>query len=452
MEKQGKKERKSGGVSAGIICLVLLAGLWMFLGMFLNTDGSGSGEFDSYAGPVLPMTSLNGADGVEVRRSVDFDFAPYAYEMNYRNLGKSGAKITDAYELTNTTPENQTLELVYGFQGQLIDYAEEFPTITVNGETIKPLLYPAVDKEKRVWNAHNFETYSEALRENDFMTTALAAPELPELTVTAYHFTDLAYNGDLVAPHPMMMVKFHTDTSTLWTNEVASIGEDAETGKHQLMFRIDRGEAWIFAVGGTLTDLEFAGNRDYNINDKSAIDVEYKMEIYETDFATVLTQFAHTYDFWEIEGHTYYPNPGFVTPEILVSGTLKQMATKDWVENAYNVRYFSGHFNQIITDHRMMYLVFPVEIPAGQTVTVTASYIQEPSCDISGPKEYREGYDMATRLGSDLNFTDLSASVSNTDLIRIGEQNFGFDLEQGITNVTLDLNVERYYLEIHFIK
>lgn len=445
-----KKEKKSGMGASGIIALVILIGVYMIFTLFLNTDGSGSGDFNHYAGPVLPMTSLNGAEGVEVQRNVNFDFSPYEKPGDYATLSKGAAGITDTYILTNTTGENRTLELVYGFQGQFIDYAEEFPTITVNGETIPAALYPSVDPESLVWNANHFEKYSEVLRENDFMTIALSAPEIPEQTVTAYHFTDLAYHGDLVAAYPMLTVTFSTAEDTvLWTNMVDSIGTDDETGRHHLMFRVDRGEAWIFAVGGTLNDLEFGGNRDYNIDDKSAIEVEYRMEVFETDFASVLTRFAREYNFWEIEGNTYYPNPGFVTPEILVNGTIKQMGEKDWVENAHNVRTFSGHFHKIITDHRMMYLVFPVEIPAGQTVTVEASYVQEPSYDISGPKKYREGYEMATKLGSDLNFTDLGASLSNTARIEIGKQNFGFDLEQGITDVILDLNVERYYLEVH---
>lgn len=445
-----KRENGRSGFLTGVICLVILAGIWMLLGMFLDTEGGGSGDFGNYAGPVLPMTSLNGSDGVEVRRSVDFDFAPYAREMDYSNLGKSGAKITDAYTLTNTTDSDLTLELVYGFQGQLIDYAEEFPAITVDGGPVQPELYPSVDPEGLVRYACDFDKYSEILRENDFLTMAMGASEMPELTVTAYHFTQLAYNADTLAPYPMLMVMFNTDdATTLWTNWADSFGTEEETGKQRLMFRIDRGEAWIFAIGGTLKDLEFGGNRDYNINDKSAIEVEYKMEVFETDFETVLTRFAQEYDFWAIEGQDSYPNPGLVTPELLVDGALKRM---DAMRTYGGPRMFSELFYEVVTEHRMMYLVFPVTIPAGQTVNVTASYIQEPSYDISGPKEYREGYDMATKLGSDLDFTALTASVSNTDRIGIGKQNFGFALDKGIVSVTLDLDVERYYMEIYLKK
>ena len=105
-------------------------------------------------------------------------------------------------------------------------------------------------------------------------------------------------------------------------------------------------------------------------------------------------------------------------------------------------------FHKVVTEPRMMYLVFPVVLESGQSVTVEATYIQEPSLDISGPKHYREGYELATKLGSDLHFANLSSSLSNTALIELGKQNFGFDLEKGITEVILDLQVDRYYLEV----
>ena len=53
-----------------------------------------------------------------------------------------------------------------------------------------------------------------------------------------------------------------------------------------------------------------------------------------------------------------------------------------------------------------------------------------------------------TRLGSNLDFTEQRAALENTDNIQIERQNFGFDLEKGVTEVTLDLETEHYYLEI----
>ena len=38
--------------------------------------------------------------------------------------------------------------------------------------------------------------------------------------------------------------------------------------------------------------------------------------------------------------------------------------------------------------------------------------------------------------------------MANTELVEIVRQNFGFDLQNGVTTVELDLNEGHYYLEV----
>ena len=443
------KKSKLRNIIISILVFALVAAIWAVLQMLLNPFGSGSGDFQSYRGPVLPMTSLNGTEGVDVDRNVDFDFAPYRDSNDYSTLGKGAAGITDTYILTNTTGETKTLELVYGFQGQFIDHPEEFPAITVDGRTIQPDLYPSADTEELVWNAQNFDRYSQVLEENDFLSTALQPSEELDIPVTAYHFTDLAYEGDEVAGFPMLTLRFSLDeNTTVWTMIVDEFSTE-QNGKQRMMFRIDRAEAWVFTVGGTLIDPEFGGNKDYNVTDTSAIDnISYKLETYETTLNDAIQYFAQSYDFWAIEGQNTYPNAGGLTPELLVDGTIKRIHSMGQQNSSEKIMLIESLFHKVVTEPRMMYLVFPVVLESGQSVTVEATYIQEPSLDISGPKHYREGYELATKLGSDLHFANLSSSLSNTALIELGKQNFGFDLEKGITEVILDLQVDRYYLEV----
>lgn len=98
---------------------------------------------------------------------------------------------------------------------------------------------------------------------------------------------------------------------------------------------------------------------------------------------------------------------------------------------------------------RVWYTAAEVTIPAGGSVTVTARTTRPASRDhgYQGP-EAVYGYDLATDLGSNLTFTDISAVLVNGEGIRITGQNFGFDLENGITEVTLDPVQPRYYLEV----
>ena len=59
-----------------------------------------------------------------------------------------------------------------------------------------------------------------------------------------------------------------------------------------------------------------------------------------------------------------------------------------------------------------------------------------------------QGYDLVTSLGSALDFTGQTAALVNTDTIEIVRQNLGFDLENGVTEVAMDLTEPHYYLEI----
>ena len=104
---------------------------------------------------------------------------------------------------------------------------------------------------------------------------------------------------------------------------------------------------------------------------------------------------------------------------------------------------------------RVLYLVFPVTVPAGGSVKVECGFWKAPSFDFacSGSENAGlQGYDLVTRLGSSLDFTRQSAALVNTGNVEITGQDFGFDLEGGVTSVELDLEREHYYLEIRPIR
>ena len=125
------------------------------------------------------------------------------------------------------------------------------------------------------------------------------------------------------------------------------------------------------------------------------------------------------------------------------------------VSEAVKDRYADGRLDDIISEtmsqKRVLYLAVPVTVPAGGKVNITCKLWKEPSFDFgcSGSENVGlQGYDFVTRLGSDLTFTEQRAALSNTENIQIQRQNFGFDLEAGVTEVTLNMEMEHYYLEI----
>ena len=115
-------------------------------------------------------------------------------------------------------------------------------------------------------------------------------------------------------------------------------------------------------------------------------------------------------------------------------------------------RYDEGMLDSIVGEvrihKRVMYFAFDVTVPAGGSVTVEALTVKDESMDYIGDDKGKDGYDMATTLGTSLSFTEQTASLSNGDNIEIVAQNFGFDLAGGVTEVTLDQSVPHYWLEI----
>ena len=53
-----------------------------------------------------------------------------------------------------------------------------------------------------------------------------------------------------------------------------------------------------------------------------------------------------------------------------------------------------------------------------------------------------------TQLGSVLSFGRQTARIRHGENVEIVRQNYGFDVAGGVTQVELDPEVERYYLEV----
>jgi len=118
-------------------------------------------------------------------------------------------------------------------------------------------------------------------------------------------------------------------------------------------------------------------------------------------------------------------------------------------------RYGDGRLDDLLSDalgqERVFYLAFPVTVPAGESVRVECRFWKEPSFDFAcsgSENEGLQGYDLVTRLGSGLEFTGQRAVLVNTEGMEPAGQNFGFDVENGVTAVDLDLEQEHYYLEL----
>ena len=122
-------------------------------------------------------------------------------------------------------------------------------------------------------------------------------------------------------------------------------------------------------------------------------------------------------------------------------------------------RYADGRLDDLLMEtlgqERVLYLSFPVTVPAGGSVEVECAFWKAPSYDFGGSgseNEGLQGYDLVTGLGSSLVFTRQSAGLVNLENVELAGQNFGFEPEDGVSSVELDLEQEHYYLEIRPIE
>lgn len=123
-------------------------------------------------------------------------------------------------------------------------------------------------------------------------------------------------------------------------------------------------------------------------------------------------------------------------------------------ENYFQAGNLEEIFSLVLTANRLFYAEFEVTIPSGGTVEIVTQANKEASYNYyyKGSDITTNGFDMVTQLGSNLYFKKQSASIETHDIMNIIGQNFGFDVENGVTTVELDLEEAYYYLHVDLIE
>lgn len=452
-EKRGRsrpRRRISGGDILAL--LVLACVLWVIPDVMLGLmNPEGSGEFSFYNGPMLPLSSISGGGEVEVVRDVTLDFSIYNEPKEYQ-YAPERVLVTDAYTLTNPTDQPVTMELFWCFEGKL---SEQIPVITLNGEAVQAPVRTADAVDDYQSGIENFREYSEALMSRNLPEEAMAkAPEWDE-TVKVYHFYDLKYEGT-ENTLPMLAISYkYTNKTNLWMRDCDMSG--TKNGRSLLYFNLGE-DVWLYVPGEDLKELEVSGAIVHTTGIHTASKVEgvtYELETYEASFADCLWEAAQGYTY---ETEKQGTGVELVTPEMRYDAVMREIAETDRMPgNSYSM---GVEFRELYTDKRMLCWAFPVEIPAGGAVKVSAAYVKVSNSNSEGD---RHGYELAATLGSNLRFTEQRVRLVNTEPVALapllvdGEmtgysQNFGFDLHAGITEVSLDLSQDRYYLDLILLK
>lgn len=473
-KKANRKTWIKWGAMAACVCLIIGVGSFLFDRGGHNDSGGGnvSGTtFMSYAGPVFPLNALNDATGIAAQRNIDFDFSPYG---KYR----TESIVSDNYTLHNTSNQDIVLTASYPFASNFYDGYRYMPDIHVNGEETAIKLYAGKftgsfysvhgqnsDQTDRsnIASPEAWTDFQTLLEDGSYLDDAYA--EYPQLnqSVIVYKLSNLAYNGTDGATNPTLCMEFNAKSPDTLILSYGSTGgsRNRETGEFQQSYHIpaeneiDYGkDKYLIVLGEDIANLRLQGYRDGGCDEGEDIDgATADIERYETTLGEIVWQLLI-----EERNLSWYfdeEQVDIASDEMLYGSIAELMYDYGILSDNVAERYAWGSLEDMWSEtyymERVMYVTFEVLIPANGSVQVDAVMVKNASMDFTGEEPDRNGFDLVTGLGSSLKFSNQTVSVSNAECIEIIYQNFGFDLENGITQVELDVNEPHYYMEVRQI-
>ena len=445
-------------------------------GIAHNTEPLSTEEttFMSYAGPVFPLTLTEGIEGLTAERTTIWDFAPDTMESGGTRLW--GSTVTDSYLLMNNTTGDILAMACYPVAGNFESLANDPPVVTMNHAETDWALYSgnyvgnfthAGVEDGSTWNLNppnSWSDYKSALGAGTYLEESMTSAPSLEQPVTVYEFSDF------VLPENAPRAATLAFDCTIDPNktQILSYGFNGfwmeDDGWRRYDFFVPDGtrrgaetdRKLLILLGEDIDSYTMQGYEDGGCDPNEILNgVSCTVSRRESTLEEVVNGICKTYAAnFETD---LFENPfNLISPDQFTD-TVKKLMLQHGVlaEDQIKDRYSDGRLDELIPEvlyqDRVLYLAFPVSIPAGESVTISAEFRKEPSFDYgcSGSENVGlQGYDFVTQLGSHLEFTQQTASLVNTETIEIINQNFGFDLENGVSEVSLDPDTEHYYLEI----
>ena len=477
-----------------------------------HEDGS---TFMSYAGPVFPLTLRVENTSISANRRTTMDFEPWipvwisneeeaasrtdlteaekqdvldTYNEWYPEGGRYQTSdniiVTDTYTLSNNSTEDQTVSILYPFASSLNDLSMNRPTISVNDEIIDTKLHAGsyAGTFQGAWenwaetqenpgslNLQYIESwtgYQTLLSDGSYLRRALGEyPDLSDIPVIVYTFTDPwgpEEDDDAGIPNPSMriMVELDYEKTKVLSYGFHSASNDRENGIMGRGFSIrEPGERWydnpyfLIIIGDDVQNMSYQGYVTGGWDNDDKVEAGVTITRTESNLETALREAASFYYVEMTDMQNYVetdPEYGFE----MYYGLLKEQLVAYGILSDSGVeRYDTGWIEDldVVGVDRVFWLEAEITIPAGESVTVFATFEKEPSFDFHCANTENKGisgYDMVTALGSNLRFTQQTACLEDRGQIEIVRQNFGFDIENGINEVALDMNEPHYYLEV----
>lgn len=436
-----------------------------------SADPGECAHFMSYAGPVLPLTTVENPEGLTAERTVTWDFAPGAYPDGTPR--QWGAEVTDAYVLRNETEKDITVTALYPLAGSFDGLPEIHPQAAVDGETAETALYagPYAGGFQSAFGAEvpdtmdlddldDWASYRALLEDGAYLEQALGAYPALETPVTVYEFSDFAAPLEQYQA-ATQAISFSADPEKTTVLTYGFNGMDWDEAFRRYSYFVPDGMRdepdlkLLVVLGEDIGRYTLQGYQNGGCDPGEEIDgVSCTLTRSETTLDAVLDRVCRYA--WERYAQRRTDTGDAPVPLSLYRGAAAELLVQyGALSGAPMDRYADGRLDDLLEEtlyqERVLYLSFPVTVPAGGSVGVACAFWKEPSFDFGGSgtgNEDLQGFELATRLGSSLAFTRQGAALVNTETVELIGQTFGFGLEGGVSSVELDLEREYYHMAI----
>ena len=431
---------------------------------------SGSGmDFLSYAGPVLPLTTLETGTGLTAQRGVTFDFAPGTDEDG--SPRQWGACVKDGYTLSNPTGKDVTVTALYPLAGSFADLGSMAPKLMVDGSAADFTLYAGSyagtfgnenGPDGSTYNLagpHSWEDYAALLADGDDLSGALEDSFSLDIPVTVYRFSDFAAPQETYQTATQAVEFTIGPETTILSYGFDGFCQDSETSWRQYSYFVPNGRQQesdlklLVVLGTDIGPYSLQGYADGAC--ENAIDgVSCTVSREETTLAAVVEELC-----WEeldrCSDSAQQPDLVDLPLSLYEKAAAELLTVYGPLSGDPTDRYSDGRLDDLLQEtlfmDRVLYLAMPVTIPAKSSTELSVTFWKEPSYDFGGSGTGREGlqgFDMLTTAGSALDFTGQTVSIIHADGVEVLGQDLGSSLKSGQGSVSLDLAKDMYFLEI----
>ncbi len=480
-----------------------------------EAGGGGASTFLSYAGPILPLTLKEENANLTAVRDTTLDFAPWVpvwvsneeeaasradltqeqrqevlndYNQWYPQGGyfrsSTDILVTDSYVLTNSSDVDQTVNVLYPFVGSLGELAGKTPSLTEDGRQLETTLHVGdyvggfqgvfggdgpSEEQLNLDPPTGWAGYQGLLSDGSYLQRALEDyPDLTGVPATVYQFTNAwgPEESDAI-PNPSIRVTFdlHFEKTTVLSYGFHSMSRDEEQGKMGQGFSIrEPGEHeygapyYLIVLGDDVRNMEIQGFVTGGWDTREQVEAGVDVRRYETDLDTILRTVTGMM-FQSIQENRMADDLRMagVDYDMYYGVFCRYLAAYGVLSGSPMARYDTGWLEDLDFDSvdRVFYLEAEVSVPAGGSVALAAVQNHAASFNYYCANTENQGvygYDLVTRLGSNLTCTAQTATLEDRGQIEIVRQNFGFDLEKGIKTVPLDPDLEHCFLEVRRAK